>query len=746
MNPISIFKRFKRRSPERGKTDGGQQDKPLRKGFSLGIKITHKLTLVVIILVLGFAAVGFTYKRLLDVQDDAAVETARLGDFNIVVEQVQVNLLSARRFEKDFFLDKELRSLERFDAAIAHTKENISKLISLSPDARTKGLVGQVAGVVDQYHISVYAVADTQIAIGLDADSGELGDLRAVDQILDNIIKAHPEPVLERLILQLRLSQQAYLLEERDSHADQVTAAATVIATHLIESKLPKDVLAKFDRTLAEYVRIFQRMVEVTNARRVKSDQVEEAVRELTPLFDDMVKRATATVVSNQEQAGREIVRFKRLFAIVIGAVSAVVILSISLISAGITRSLTRLHGTVTDVAEGKLDARAKMRTRDELGILGNAFDQMLDERVSAENKIRQENDVLNDSIISLLEAVYKLSQRDLTVKIPVKEDVTGPLADSINLLTDETATVLQGVWRISAEVSQVSAQVKTQSDNVIRASAAEQRAVEETVVSLGQSAETMKRIANLAKASNGAAVQAIESTNTAMRTVTKTVTGINAIRETIREAEKRIKRLGERSQEISGVVTLINTIAERTHILALNASMHAASAGEAGRGFAVVANEVQRLAENAREATSEISTLVNNIQVETADTVTTMNEAISQVVSGSELAEQAGQQMSETSNSTAELVAMVEKIAESSRKQALNSIKLNKRAQAIRKSSEQMSGQLQEQSKHTDRLVQSSENLVSAVTVFTLPEDGNVELPATIHPFPSTRKAVINE
>ena len=172
-----------------------------------------------------------------------------------------------------------------------------------------------------------------------------------------------------------------------------------------------------------------------------------------------------------------------------------------------------------------------------------------------------------------------------------------------------------------------------------------------------------MQKISKDAQQANNQADRALENTQVALNTVNESVQGINSIRDTISETEKRIKRLGERSQEITGVVNLINSIAERTHILALNASMHAASAGEAGRGFAVVADEVQRLAENAREATKEISTLVNNIKLETGDTVTAMNNAITQVAKGTELAEEAGNAMLMTQASTKELVEAVELI-----------------------------------------------------------------------------------
>ncbi len=346
----------------------------------------------------------------------------------------------------------------------------------------------------------------------------------------------------------------------------------------------------------------------------------------------------------------------------------------------------------------------------------------MLNERVNALVEAEHENEQLNDSIISLLQAVSQLSQRDLTIKVPVTEDVTGPVADALNLLTNETATVLQGVTRISEQVATASDKVKAQSDAVIAVAENERQAVEQTTADLTAASETMKQIAQLAQECNAAAETTIKTTQAALQTVTNTVSGINNTRDTIRETEKRIKRLGERSQEISGVVNLINTIAERTHILALNASMHAASAGEAGRGFAVVADEVQRLAENAREATSQIATLVSNIQIETADTVNAMNAAISQVVDGSRLAEQAGEQMQRTQETTAELVVTVRQIASRSQDQARVSSELVNRAEQIQASTQETSRQLLEQTVQTTNLVEYARNLLNSVRLFRLP------------------------
>jgi methyl-accepting chemotaxis protein len=432
--------------------------------------------------------------------------------------------------------------------------------------------------------------------------------------------------------------------------------------------------------------------------------------------------RAAATkaelVTKRLDRNSADLVRAQRYFMLGAAAVALLGLLVAVLIIRSITQPVDALLHAVRRLEAGDEEARARLDRTDEVGQLGAAFDQMMDVRVAA---LKRENDTLNNSVLTLLQAVAQLSRRDLTVKVPVTQDVTGPVADALNLLTGETAKVLQQVSDISAEVTAASLKVKTQSDTVMTAAALESQQVEQTAQSLERASETMTQIASMAQHCNGAAERAIKTTQQALETVTGTVGGINSTRDTIRETEKRIKRLGERSQEISVAVNLINSIAERTHILALNAAMHAASAGEAGRGFAVVADEVQRLAESARQSTQQIATLVNNIQVETADTVNTMNSAISQVVEGSKLAEQAGRQMQVTQEATAELVSSVQRIAEQSQQQARTTTELLERASLIKKSTQETSKQLTEQGQQTNLLVEYARNLLATVRVFKL-------------------------
>ena len=388
-----------------------------------------------------------------------------------------------------------------------------------------------------------------------------------------------------------------------------------------------------------------------------------------------------------------------------------------------ITGTVTGLQNSVEKVRQGDFTALQAIESKDEVGDLGRTVNDLLQERIAAQRKAEAENETLNNSVVSILQAVYQLSQRDLTVKAPVTEDVIGTVSDSINALADETVRVLREVTRIANQVESASGKVKAQADLVSKTSDDERSSVTRMIESLGESTRSANQMATLADQSNLNAEQATKATNTALETVNGTVKGMESIRETIAETEKRIKRLGERSQEITGIVNLINTISERTHVLALNASMQAAVAGEAGRGFAVVAEEVQRLAESSRNATQQIGTLVSNIQLETNETINTVNRTITQVVQGSEQAQRAGDQMRVTQDITAQLVAQVRRIADASNAQKESSAQLLVSVQHIGQTNERTAQQIGEQNQETDSLLVSARRLVESVNVFKLPQ-----------------------
>ncbi len=413
--------------------------------------------------------------------------------------------------------------------------------------------------------------------------------------------------------------------------------------------------------------------------------------------------------------------------ALIIGfAVLAIGLLASLFFVKGIVSPITHFKNIMDRFTNGEGDVRVKLDSADEIGELGRTFDNLLDERQETLAQIQSETDGLNESVINMMQVAYQLSQGDLTVKMDIAEDVTGTLSDSLNLVVGQTSNLIGKVKETAQFVENTANQVKTQTDTVKNVSEKELIVVNTAVNELSEASKELSEIATLAKECNETADETISITDSAQKSVTDSVDGINNIRDNIRETEKRIKRLGERSQEIGSVIELINGIAEKTHVLALNASMQAASAGEAGRGFAVVANEVQRLAESAREATQEISQQVKNIQVDTADTVTAMNNAISQVVEGSQMAEKSGQIMNATRDKSHELVKQVQMIAERSEAQAKVAWNLQKQATEIRKSSALTFEKMNEQTEQTDKLVNYSGQLQEAINTFKI--DGSEE------------------
>ncbi len=392
-------------------------------------------------------------------------------------------------------------------------------------------------------------------------------------------------------------------------------------------------------------------------------------------------------------------------------------------------KPIDKLANTVTAVARGDSEARSRLTERDEIGDLGRSFDNLLDERIAALESAKRENEQLNNSVIALLQTVFQMSNRDLTARAPVTTDVVGTVSSSVNQFADETGRTLLDVRDVADRVRTTSESVRDRSLQVEEAAQQERRALDSMSATLKQTTDQLVRVATLSQQSSSAAEQAVDATQSAMNAVEGTVRGMDGLRESISEMEKRFKRLGERSQDITTAVGLVNTIAERTHVLALNASMQAATAGEAGRGFAVVAEEVQRLSESSRQATAQISQLVNNIQGETNETVFTVNRLISEVVKQSDLAQEAGLQMAQTRMTTQELVELVQQIAAFAQSQNQLAIVLQRGVSELSNESARTSEAISEQTQSTRKLVEYSELLTGAVGQFKLP-DGSATAP----------------
>jgi methyl-accepting chemotaxis protein len=717
--------------------------------FFRQMKIRHKLFLVTGTLVVGFAGVGATYLSMQRVQGEVAGRTADLKEFVTVADLTSSKTLESQSILKSFFLHKNPQLLGQFSGTLNIANSSTTTLEKLAQNDRQREVIAQLKDAIDAYQRAAMAATQAIVNFGLDEHSGMYGEVEKIALTMEAILKDalsqdETKPadlyLLNSLLLTMRRHEKGFLTGMQDVDVETLEQTKKQLVATAAASAARSAEMTRLAALAEAYYTQFLRLLAALQLREQTFVHMNQQQSYIVPLVESLKELAEKALRENNRHGQAQIQQINLVFATVLGGVAGVVVVAIVLLALSLTRSLRRLQTTVQRVTAGDLEARTSMGQGDELAHLGQAFDTLLDERVAflaASERERtarlreaeQENEALNNSVVSLLHAVSQLSQRDLTVKMPVAEDVTGPVADALNQLAEETAQVLAEVTRIADSVAASSRSVKLQADAVLRLAGSEREEVTQAAEQLATATAAMHDIAARAQTCNTAAEHAITRTQTALETVTNTVDGINMIRDTIRETEKRLKRLGERSQEISGAVNLINGIADRTHILALNASMHAASAGEAGRGFAVVAEEVQRLAENARQATEQIARLVNNIQTETMDTVTTMNTVISQVVEGSRLAVQAGEQMRQTQQSTAELVAAVRQIAVESQEQAKVSNLLRDRAGVIVESTLKTGEQLVAQGAQTSRLLDYASRLVRTVRVFKLPNQ-----PAELH------------
>lgn len=386
-----------------------------------------------------------------------------------------------------------------------------------------------------------------------------------------------------------------------------------------------------------------------------------------------------------------------------------------------IAKPIEHLTSVVDELTSGNQDARSRLVGKDELTQLGDTVNRMVDERAELEDRVAEDNEAINHSVFSLLEAVSDLSDRDLTVRAQVTEDATGPLADAINQLAEDTTEVLDQVKTISLSVEQTSEAVNNRSQAVNQLAIEEQAEATETAKQIDDIRKRLITIAQSAIQTNEIAEQTSGATQNAYESVSRSMSSMSEIRSTVKDTGKRIKRLGERSQEINYITDIISGIAERTTVLALNANMQAMAAGDAGKGFSVIADEIQRLAESSRESTEQISTLVKNIQQETKSTIATMDHTVEQVVEGSSLAEEATSQMQKTLDANNQLTASVNDIANASKEQMEMGEALQARATRIVETTTATGQEMSLLAQLTADMSGYAKQLVASVNVFKL-------------------------
>lgn len=338
-------------------------------------------------------------------------------------------------------------------------------------------------------------------------------------------------------------------------------------------------------------------------------------------------------------------------------------------------------------------------------------------------SQVQEQNTRNQESILRLLDEIQGLSEGDLTSNAEVTEDFTGAIADAFNSAIDELRGLVTTINETSVQVSSAAQQTQATAMHLAEASDHQAQQITAASTAINEMAVSIQEVSNNSEETSRMATQSVEIAGKGGDIVRRTIQGMDTIREQIQETSKRIKRLGESSQEIGDIVELINDIADQTNILALNAAIQAAMAGEAGRGFAVVADEVQRLAERSSNATKQIEALVKTIQTDTNEAVISMERSTSEVVNGAGLAEDAGEALVEIENVSNRLADLIQSISENAGQQSSAAANISDTMNVIQEITTQTSAGTNETAASIGNLAELANDLRKSVSGFKLPD-----------------------
>ncbi len=542
------------------------------------------------------------------------------------------------------------------------------------------------------------------------------GDIRDVEETLSGT----DQPNLLVTVQRIRGYEKDYLLLGERQYIRRVADEVANLQQQVERSLLADELRQKVSILADEYLNKFQEVVDVDR-------QIADGARVYRSAINNMIPTLTTVVEAVQADQAVAITAMKqqsRIALIVVVVASVVTILlgigAAFFFSRRLTKQIDNIMDMFGNIGMGDFSARADILTHDELGEMAESLNAMLDNTLTLIQS-REERDAIQASIMRLLTEISDLADGDLTARAEVTEEVTGAIADSFNNMAEQLSRVVKDVKEASMLVGSSSADVDQVTQKLSQASEEQAAKISDAITTIESIAQSIREVADSATESARVSSSARNSAREGSDAVRKTNQAMSSIKENMRGTARTIKRLGESSQEIGNIIQIINDIADRTSILALNASIQAAMAGEAGRGFAVVADEVRALASRTQASTEEIRQTIEGLKKEVVDCVGTMRHA-------SELAQhqvdsilKVETELQTIAAAVREITGLNEEMESAANEQSEVSDSINQNVIEISRSAEQTSSDAQETARIAGDLLAMAETLRKTIEQFRL-------------------------
>ncbi|MCP4338122.1 MAG: methyl-accepting chemotaxis protein [Desulfobulbaceae bacterium] len=680
------------------------------------------ITLTLVVIAITLVSQTYTQRTI----NDLTQVHGKIARLSLETEK---NLRIMQGYEKDLLLNHEKIGFRKakelyLNPFVQYGGEAYKTLYEIQQLATTPQDIDAAQLAMDSIneYLSAFVGTVNIIELRVDTEFGELVKLRQSmallgDTILDVNIQETEEPFYG-----LKQAFQEYEMVASVDSISKVVEEKEALSKAIEQEVDDRQVQAQLLGSLAEFEKWFG---EVSNndaliAARISGYQ--DAARRAEPVIKSFLDFAVENEIS-------AIVEMENTSSLVGKVVLAVGLVSLLLgvfiavrLSRGLTNQVDHIMGLLDEIGTGNFQARTEVVSNDELGEMAKTLNGMLD-NITVLIQSQDERDTIQESIMKLLEDISALSDGDFTARAEVTEDMTGAIADSFNAMADQFSDIISKVKTATESVDITSEEVTRQTMGLAEKNIEQVNGVAVAVEAIEEMVRSIREVSQNALQSASVSQKSRLNAQEGALAVNATSSAMVEIREQINETARSIKRLGESSLEIGNIVQIIDDIADRTSILALNASIQAAMAGDAGHGFAVVADEVQRLADSSSNSTKQIELLVKSIQTEIKDVTNRIDESIGKVVQGTKLADGAHDKLMEIENVSNQLAELIEAITAATNSQVGMSETISKTMEDVGEVSRESSLSSQDTATSMNVLSSTARDLRSAVDVFHVGE-----------------------